>query len=255
MSSSSLSHRSIPTEDRISFLHDSIISHILSFLPTKDSAATTILSKRWKPLWLSVLDLDFESQSFKDFETFSHVVSSVMLTREVTIPIRSFRFKCCSRLYDINDINRFLNAALERRIENLELTMKFWPRDHLKNKLSPSIFSCKTLTLLKLKSVNLNNLPSQIDIPLLQTLHLDCVIFMCYEEISKFLLGCPVLEELQTTVVDVHVKVNPLITMKMIPPGGRIKHLSKLARATIIGNLYIHFFLLLAVQILSFKLV
>lgn len=137
------------------------------------------------------MDLDFESQSFKDFETFCHVVYSVMLMREVTIPIRSFRFKCCSRLYDIN---RFLNAALERRIENLELTMKFWPRDHLKNKLSPSIFSCKTLTLLKLKSVNLNNLPSQIDIPLLQTLHLECVMFMCYEEISKF----PVLEELQT---------------------------------------------------------
>ncbi|KAI3965660.1 hypothetical protein MKX01_010617 [Papaver californicum] len=46
-------------EDRISELPESLIHHILSFLPIKCIASTTILSKRWNNLWLSLPILDF----------------------------------------------------------------------------------------------------------------------------------------------------------------------------------------------------
>ncbi|KEH36242.1 F-box/RNI/FBD-like domain protein [Medicago truncatula] len=61
MSKSKKRRSSIPIEERnkVSSLPDSIIYHILSFLPTKDTVATSILSKRWKPLWLSVFTLNF----------------------------------------------------------------------------------------------------------------------------------------------------------------------------------------------------
>ncbi|RZC90343.1 hypothetical protein C5167_031055 [Papaver somniferum] len=45
--------------DRISELPESITHHILSFLPIKRAASTTILSKRWNNLWLSLPVLDF----------------------------------------------------------------------------------------------------------------------------------------------------------------------------------------------------
>ncbi|RHN45863.1 putative F-box domain-containing protein [Medicago truncatula] len=103
--------RSNPKEDRISALPNPIIWHILSFLPTKTAAITSILSKRWNPLWLSVLILHFEDETFQNMESFSHFMSSVFLLRDITLPLRSFHLKC-SKASGIQpqDINRFVHA-------------------------------------------------------------------------------------------------------------------------------------------------
>ncbi|AES75906.1 putative F-box domain-containing protein [Medicago truncatula] len=41
-------------------LPDEILSHILSFLQTKLAFSTTILSKRWEPLHISLTSLHFD---------------------------------------------------------------------------------------------------------------------------------------------------------------------------------------------------
>ncbi|KEH22172.1 F-box/RNI superfamily protein, putative [Medicago truncatula] len=106
----------------ISALPDSVICHILSFLPTKQSAATSILSKRWNPLWHSVFTLNFDDQSFTDFHAFRLFVYSVMLIRDPTLPIRLFHLKCGTSpgCYP-HDINRFVPVAVKKGIENLIL--------------------------------------------------------------------------------------------------------------------------------------
>ncbi|MGS7457711.1 F-box protein, partial [Mycobacterium tuberculosis] len=40
---------------------DSVLSCILSFLPTERVVATSILSKRWRYVWTSVDKLDFDN--------------------------------------------------------------------------------------------------------------------------------------------------------------------------------------------------
>ncbi|GAU13049.1 hypothetical protein TSUD_173490 [Trifolium subterraneum] len=155
--------RSIPTEDRISNLPDSVIYHILSFLPTKQSAATSILSKKWNPLWLSVLALDFETQDFADFAAFRHFVYSVMLSRNITLPIRSLRLKCGKSYgFDAHDVNRFIQAAVQRGIQNLNLDMCFY-QFNLDTwtlfQLPECVLTCNSLTVLKLKQIKI--LPSE----------------------------------------------------------------------------------------------
>lgn len=49
------------TLDRISALPDSILLHILSFLPTEQAIATGVLSKRWQYLWTYSPNLHFHN--------------------------------------------------------------------------------------------------------------------------------------------------------------------------------------------------
>ncbi|GKV41277.1 hypothetical protein SLEP1_g48830 [Rubroshorea leprosula] len=56
---SSPKRRKIPGVDRISELPDSVIHHILSFLPAEDAVKTGVLSKRWMYLWTCAPKLTF----------------------------------------------------------------------------------------------------------------------------------------------------------------------------------------------------
>ncbi|CAI8585565.1 unnamed protein product [Vicia faba] len=160
-------------EDRLSEFHDSILCHILSFLPTKHAATTSILSKRWKSLWLFVLTLDFDCKSFKDMAAFDYSVHKFMLLRNIGLPILSFRFNCTHYFCVGNksDVTLFVSYLTNRGIENL----------NIKNNiiLPPSILSCKTLKDMR---------------------------FERHELLVKLLSGCATLEELQTKYLCVHYK-------------------------------------------------
>ncbi|XP_058740954.1 F-box/FBD/LRR-repeat protein At5g53840-like [Vicia villosa] len=51
-------------EDIMSKLPDSLITHILSLLPTKDAVRTSVLSKRWIESWTLITKMDFDDTVF-----------------------------------------------------------------------------------------------------------------------------------------------------------------------------------------------
>ncbi|KAK2408203.1 FBD-associated F-box protein [Trifolium repens] len=190
-------------KDIISTLPDSILCHILSFLETIHAVTTSILSKRWKYLWLSVPVLDFDVQptDLTTFLFFNASVYSVLLSRNPSLPIKKFKL---ALLYDgAEDINlptltftKWINFVIQRGgLEHLDLFV------HLPNvpKLPNTIFTCKTLVSLHLLFFYLdsnNSNFSSFQLPSLKTLRLSLIVFPNDIDFMLLLAACPILENL-----------------------------------------------------------
>lgn len=192
--------------DRISNLEDSILCHILSFLPTKYAVGTGILSSKWRYLWTSIpnpsLDFD-ESLLFQEYSeltpnrqedidlSFQDFVNRVLLLGDMMV-IKRFHLKIKSA-YNLENTDTWIFAAIKRKVQEIELCscvtdMYIVP---------PAVlFTSKTLTVLKLVKDIFLQVPTSIMLPSLKVLHLDSVLREKEESFETLFLGCPVLEEL-----------------------------------------------------------
>ncbi|XP_020203927.1 F-box/FBD/LRR-repeat protein At4g26340 [Cajanus cajan] len=193
-------------EDRISALPDGILCHILSFLPTCDTIATSCLSKRWCPLWRSVpaLDLHLDDQTYLQsgciYSPFLNFAYATLLSHNAQQPLMLARLRVNTRVgpnynFPKAHFNIWIKAVIERGIKHLHLEMP------LTLPLPSSVLNCKTLVVLKLWQVGVDILQS-VDLPVLKILHLDYVRVGGIGYISRILRGCPVLEELRANRVN-----------------------------------------------------
>ncbi|XP_057439302.1 F-box/LRR-repeat protein At4g14103-like isoform X1 [Lotus japonicus] len=184
--------------DWISTLPDSILCFILSFLSTKQAAATSVLSKRWQPLWRSVPTLDLDDSIYYDRAKQGHarLVQPVSALVHLHHPIYKFRLRCISPFTDPANITTWVNAVVQRGgLQHLDLSIDRKYREPHIN-LS-SIFSCKTLVVLKLRGSKITKLEpiSSVYLPSLQVLHLQGLTFSEFGCLAKLLYGCPVLKD------------------------------------------------------------
>jgi hypothetical protein len=80
-------------EDHVSALPDATLSRILSHLDTHQAVRTSALSRRWRRVFTTVpvVNLIDRPQPPKGPIRIHHMVNSVLLSRDCTAPIRSFR--------------------------------------------------------------------------------------------------------------------------------------------------------------------
>ncbi|KAL6578873.1 hypothetical protein OROMI_009089 [Orobanche minor] len=221
-----LQFSSIPPEDRISALPDVLNLHILYFLPTKDAAATIILSKRWKPLWFSQFRLKLDDQNIPDPSIFREIPNSFITNRDQDLPICSFHLICRHNHYNKTDFTKILYPVVQRRVPNLSIDLSL-------SALPTCVLNNEFLSVLKLTRLLLDEIPN-VKLPSLKFLRLESVTFTHYNYLTNILSACPILEELETK--DLNVETNyrvahPTPQFPYILQGG----LSKLVRANISG--------------------
>ncbi|XP_045831574.1 putative FBD-associated F-box protein At3g50710 [Trifolium pratense] len=180
--------------DRISNIPDDILCHILSFLPTKDSFSTTLLSKRWSSLFKLLTALDFSDYSVSDNkESYLHfwqfvdtITLSTQLIKRILLTIT------CHRHHDCFKFDRWIETIKRHPVENLQISFSIL--------LPSSIFRFSTLVVLKLLKVTISVDNISVNLPSLKTLHLFLVYFKNRDNFNNVLNGCPILEDFKTDI-------------------------------------------------------
>ncbi|KAG5564508.1 hypothetical protein RHGRI_000628 [Rhododendron griersonianum] len=207
--------------DRISNLPNGLVTQILSCLPTKYAVATSALSTRWKQLWTSITSLDFDDELLVHPQnqsgnpavqrSFTSFVCQVFMLRRDSA-VHRFRLKL-NRTYDVSCVNGWIGDMLLHNVREIDLSI----RRKDSTLLPQELFTCVTLVVLKLDIDCNMNVPTSVSLPNLKILHFVCITFVDDDSINRFLLGCPVLEELNMTAcvgegVSVINVVAPMLT-------------------------------------------
>ncbi|GMY31877.1 FBD-associated F-box protein At3g52670-like isoform X1 [Fagus crenata] len=221
--------------DRISNLPDSILSHILSFLRTKEAVATSILSIRWKSLWTHVPNLNLDEDEFKRIRIssdeqsrnadiiryrfkFEHIVSRVWALRNAN-PLRKFRLRWgfgCDPIH----VDTWVRAAIAQGLEELDLDL--CPAQPFY--MPCTLFSYgKTLVVLKLSGyqIFINSPSSSLGFPSLKILHLHSVTYSNDDSFSRLLSCSPVLQDLS-----IEIEYEPECDFEIIVPTLKKLHLN-----------------------------
>ncbi|GAB2300034.1 hypothetical protein Dimus_034076 [Dionaea muscipula] len=207
-------------EDRLSSLPDSILEHILSFLPILDGVRSTILARRFRNLWFSLHTLDIYIGHFTDLSDsprmvqeswfwFSRFVNRVLiLHRRPTL--EKFVFDLSEYLarlseadsdYDnkllsraMDDVAGWILAAIHREPKFLHLSLG-WISKWDGYILPPCVWSCKAVELVldscRIISSNLTGI--QMGSLRILTMY---DVGMSDEILEQIICGCPVLEYL-----------------------------------------------------------
>ncbi|XP_058761635.1 FBD-associated F-box protein At4g10400-like [Vicia villosa] len=204
--------------DRMSSLPDSLLCHILSFLPTKTSVATmSLVSRRWRHLWQHLQVFDFADDSFdtvhwsKKFKKFALFVNAVLAFRK-SRDIRNFQLRCdiqtSNHRWDCADM--WIRAAINPNLEQLSLSILDYGLD-MDVVLPHSLLNCNNLVSLSLVgAIKMNVEGFELHFPSLKSLKLGPDIVD-----SEFLLlsACPILETLH------HIYFHPRTWTKIsVPP-------------------------------------
>ncbi|CAI9105078.1 OLC1v1003928C1 [Oldenlandia corymbosa var. corymbosa] len=194
--------------DMISDLPDSILCHILSFLPTHLLVPTSLLSRRWRFLWTKVKTLDFfisfPSSRFLKRHNMNYVdfVNKVVLQLDPAGRLDKFAFGWGILFEEsrVDYVNKWICYAIGRSVRILNVTLMDSSNSSTDDPIRPSCapFTSWILEFLMLQGYYIMlKVPYLVHLPKLLELRLFYVAYESDHSVSQVLSGCPLLHTLQ----------------------------------------------------------
>ncbi|XP_019097400.1 PREDICTED: FBD-associated F-box protein At5g22730-like [Camelina sativa] len=182
-------------EDLISKLPDSLILQILLYLPTtKEAVRTSVLSTRWKSLWLLIPNLDLDSSKFPDYNAFVGFMDKFLdFSREHKSCLHKLKLCIHKGESDQSCVTRWLDFVVRRKLKHLDVeclvNRKFLEEMPL------SLYVCDTLVYLRLHRVSLGEFES-VSLTSLKTMRLEENVYANDVVLESLISSCPVLQDL-----------------------------------------------------------
>ncbi|XP_010493361.1 PREDICTED: FBD-associated F-box protein At5g44490-like [Camelina sativa] len=197
------------SEDMISKLPDSLISQILLYLPTtKEAVRTSVLSTRWKRLWLLIPKLDLDSSNFPDYNTFVGFMDKFLdFSREHKSCLHKLKLSIHKSESDQSCVTPWIDFVATTKLEHLDVEFGPVKLECLEVMPLSLFFVCDTLFYLRLHRVFLGKSES-VSLPCLKKLRLEHNVYANEAVLESLISGCPVLEDLEIVQrVDANVEV------------------------------------------------
>ncbi|KEH23170.1 F-box protein [Medicago truncatula] len=138
----------MPNADRISALPEQVLCHIIELLPMKQIFATSLLSKRWRPLRRRIDNINLDDRTYMDdFDAWHYYRMGLVFLFNIQIPIKCFNLVYASPFCRSSKLDTFLHLLVNRDVEHVNLTFLQQPSIVC---LPYKILTCTTLVVLKL---------------------------------------------------------------------------------------------------------
>ncbi|XP_076929762.1 FBD-associated F-box protein At4g10400-like [Bidens hawaiensis] len=192
--------------DRISRLPEEIQSHILSLMPTKFAVQTCVLSKRWRYTWMSITNLNFDDKPpfcFNNLETFVDRALGLCKSSQIESFPLDFSTLCVQSV-----VSNWIDKAITLKVRELDI-------QYMLLKLPSSVFTCTTLTKLKICYGIVWMCEPAVNLPCLKTLDVE-VFSNPFLNAFKLIAGSPMLKNLSLGVVCFHGKGDYIFDIPML---------------------------------------
>lgn len=192
--------------DLFSLLHEDLVLDILSYLPPRDVARSSVLSKSWHHVWNSIPTENFHFfyDGRRDSNAINNFINSVddslqeFRGRQIT-KIKSFSL-CLPIPYaeEFPCLDDWIGLVTHHCIEELQICIDF-----AMIKFPRAIFQAKSLSVLRLQGFTMRGtvLGGDITLPCLKILSLSGV-YNSDLMTEKFLSSCPSLEQFSILASD-----------------------------------------------------
>jgi hypothetical protein len=161
-------------KDRLSDLPESLILLILSSLESKHAVQTCVLSQRYKDLWKHLPTVTLHSSNFQTYKLFKKFLS----LRDSSIALQSLDFiKDKVGVSGRQILKKSVNYVISHKVQRLGVKHRF--TGHI-SQIPATVFSCQTLTHLKLNFFNVRGdapFPKSLNLPALTNLKLEYFAF------------------------------------------------------------------------------
>ncbi|KAH7541958.1 hypothetical protein FEM48_Zijuj02G0022400 [Ziziphus jujuba var. spinosa] len=205
-------------DDKISHLSDDILAKIICMLPLKEAAATSVLSQRWRYVWTSATDLNFEG------EQMFHCLNSEFYSKDKLNRMRKTYINWVNSI--INQHDEHNGGLIERLRIAFDLSHKSssslngWIHFAMENGVQ--IIDLELLEGGGLRGISTPyTFPSNLEFNKFKSLKVfrSISIEVCQEVLESLLGNCPLLERLE--VMDSYA----LTSLKVVGPSLALKHL------------------------------